>query len=100
MEKPQLVWRVGRTPTWDVALLTKPGRFGVGMSGRRLAELALKHDDGIFLPGHCWPGAGAAQPEGATKPCGTKIGICLPALSTQPLKSPPTSAGRGAVCVP
>src|SRR5260370_6248992 len=97
MEKPQLVWRVGRTPTCEVALLTKPGRLGAGMSGRRLAELALKHDVGILLPGHWMPGAGAAQPVGTAKPCGTKIGICLPVLSTYPLKSPPTSAGVGTV---
>src|SRR4030095_9855629 len=90
MEKPQFVWRVGSTPTLEVALLVAPGLCGVGTRDRRLAEVELKQDVGIALPGHGWPGAGAEQPAGATKPCGTKIGL---------LNCPPISAGVGTVNV-
>src|SRR4030095_12171688 len=90
MENRQFRCRVGSTPTLEVALLVTPELFGAGIKGRRLAEVALKQDEGMALPGHCWPGAGALQPAGATKPCGTKIGL---------LNCPPISAGVGTVNV-
>src|SRR5208282_4977 len=95
MENPQLVWRVGITPTVESMLLDSPGNTGVGMSGRRLAEFWLKQAVGILFPGHCCPGAGAVQPAGATKPWGTKIVSPV----GNPLKSPPTMACVGTVIV-
>src|SRR2546423_7100311 len=95
MEKPQLVCRVGRTPTWEFRLFRKPGCAGAGMFERRLAESALKHEAGILFPGHCVPGAGAVHPAGATNVAGTKMGV-----DNNALKSPPTSACVGTVMVP
>ena len=65
---------MGSTPTLEVALLVVPELLGVGIKGNRPLEVELKQDVGILLPAHCCPAAGAVQPAGATKPCGTKIG--------------------------